>query len=1280
MINVKKVNTWFTSLSSLTDFWRFISFSWVYPLVQIGVKRPLQEEDLLHIPNDLRYKNVLVEFQRIYKTVAPKTFRQFILVIFHYMWKSCLILALIGLLSKISILCYILIFQNLLVSVEDLSDDYGIGTVLSTIAPQCFLLFVFRSLMQLAYCNQFQYGLNIGSKLRSSLSQEVYLKSLRLNASSKQKYTTGAIMNIATTDTNRINWLPYNTLYALFSIVHIAFSFYLCYDLLGTSAIYGFSTILFIMPINYFVGKKAEKYEDELETLQDGRTEIISQMVSSMRFCKLYTLEKLFHKKVMDIRQEEEHKILIRNLLYGIFGIAWHMLPGLLPFFAFYHYCYILGNSLSMSLSFSVLNIVHQMRFAIADLPETTIGVIRDGTSLNRIFEYLSTEEIDNNQFDEILDSDNHKLNIKFDNASFEWEENRPVLQNINLEIKSGEFVCVIGRVGQGKSSLLSSLLGELKKIDGKAYKKRDLTFSYISQESWIRSETVRENILFGNEYDREKYLKVIHACNLEPDFVNFLNSDLTVVGEKGINLSGGQKSRVSLARCFYSDSDIYLLDDPLSAVDVHTGEHILNHGLLGILNNKTRILVTNHIHFIEKADKIVVIDNGKIIQQGSYSQLYNDVNNQTFKKLIQEFIEKEKKEQIETDDHAIDEKVKTIIDFEPMPFDKEEIAKTSLIEEEEREVGALAITKLLKFILTGNKATLIMVFLLSVGAYSSRTGYQYITTLWSEDKDYKNHSLNWYLTTFLISSSFVWILDYVTHILTVNHFLKIAKTYHENLLNSIVKATITFFDKTPIGRIITRFTRDTNIIDNELQWKLSEIIGGGLVNVVGGIIFISFVAPYTLLIIPLFVFILYKWQLVYRSCTRELKRLESIAGSPTNSHFSETLSGLQTIRAYKGENRLYNEFINKSEKELTIFYNLESTSRYFDINSDVISSIFISLVSLISCLSMNKEMTGILLSQGTLIFDYLFWILYLYSVTEKQFISVERIEQYSQLESEKYEPTTTTITATTNTTSCLEEEELVDEDNWPKEGGIRMENVYMKYQTKKDNNLVLHGITANIKAKERIGIVGRTGAGKTSLISVLFRIQEMEEYSGGIFIDNVDIRNIPLIKLRSKMSIIPQQPTLFKGTLRENLDPYNQFSDRDIWLALERVNLKEKIMEEQDGILMNVAENGDNFSAGTRQLFCLARALLRQSKILILDEATSYCDLETDKQIQITLRNEFINCTILCIAHRLETVMDYDRILVLENGKVKEFDTPQHLLNDKQSLFYSMVEQNKRK
>ncbi|KAL9641748.1 hypothetical protein ABK040_007425 [Willaertia magna] len=1123
--------------------------------------------------------------------------------------------------------------KNLLLSVEDLSDDYGIDTVTSIIAPQCFLLFVFHSFMQLSVCNEYQYGINIGSRLRSSLSQEVYLKSLRLNSSSKQKYTTGAIMNIATTDTNRINYLPYNLLYVLFSIVHIAFSFYLCYDLLGISAIYGFSTIFLIVPINYFVGKKAEIYEDDLEKLQDSRTEIISQMVSSIRFCKLYTLEKLFSMKVMDIRKEEEQKILIRNSLYGIFGIAWNMLPGLLPLITFYHYCYVLGNSLSMPLSFGVLNIVHQMRYAIANLPEKTVSVIRDGTSLNRIFEYLNSEEIDNTEFDVMSE------------------------HNSNDYIKSGEFVCVIGRVGQGKSSLLSSLLGELKKIEGKAYKKRDLTFSYISQESWIRSETIRENILFGNEYDREKYLKVIHACNLEPDFVNFINSDLTVVGEKGINLSGGQKSRVSLARCFYSESDIYLLDDPLSAVDVHTGEHILSHGLLGILNNKTRILATNQIHVMEKADKIVVVDNGKIIQQGTYSQLYNDVNNQTFKKLIQEFIEKEKKEQFETDDDAIDEIVTTTIPFEPRPFDKEEIAKTSLIEEEEREVGALDIMKLVRFILIGNKATLFSIFLLSIATYFSRTGYQYITTLWSEDKDYKNHSLNWYLLTFLICSSLLWILNYVIDFLIVKHFLNIAKTYHENLLSSIVKATTTFFDKTPIGRIITRFTKDTYVIDNEFQWLMSEIIGGGVVTIIGGIIFISLAASYTLLVTPIFVFIIYKWQSIYRSCTRELKRLESIAGSPTNSHFSETLSGLQTIRAYKAENRLYDEFINKSEKELTIFYNLESTFRYFDIRSETISSIFISLILLICCLSMKKEMTGILLNQGVLVFDELYSVLYLYSMIEKQFISVERIEQYSQLESEKYEPTITT--------NYLKE--LMDEDTWPNEGELRMESVYMKYKTKEENNLVYTELQQILRQRKGLELLKN-------------RLQEMEEYSGGIFIDNIDIRNIPLIKLRSNMSIIPQQPTLFKGTIRENLDPYNQFSDRDIWLALERVNLKEKIMEEQDGIFMNVTENGDNFSAGTRQLFCLARALLRKSKILILDEATSYCDLETDKQIQITLRNEFVNCTILCIAHRLETVMDYDRILVLANGNVKEFDTPQNLLSDKQSLFYSMAEQNKRK
>ncbi|KAL9656489.1 hypothetical protein ABK040_005253 [Willaertia magna] len=1261
--------SWFYPLSSkLLALWNVISFGWVYPLIKIGMKRSLNEKDLLSIPTYLHFTNLSVEFQRIYRANSPKTFQQFLYVLFQFLWKSMLILAVFFAFSKSTIFGYILTFQNLLVYVEDLNDDYTIGTVMTTIAPQCLLIFIFNSLKEVFISALQHYNAIIGSMLRSSLSQEVYLKSLRLNSASKQKFTTGAILNVAISDTNRVNWLPHNLLYVIFSFIHIIVSFYLCYALFGISAIYGFLTMFLIIPINYFVGKRAEIYDGQLKKLQDDRSEIISQMISSMRFCKLYTLEKLFKGKVMDIRQKEENTILIKNLLEAVLGITWEILPGLLPFITFYHYCYILGNSLTLSSAFSFLTVIHNITNTVYNLPDSIIGIISDIISLQRVFTYLCTEEIDPEQFDEIETHYNDNINIKFDNASFEWEKNRPTLQNINLEINSGEFICVIGRVGQGKSSLLSSILGELKKTEGKAYKKKDLTFSYVSQDSWIRSETIRENILFGKEYEREKYLKVIHACNLEPDFVNFSNSDLAIVGEKGINLSGGQRSRVSLARSFYSESDIYLLDDPLSAVDIHTGEHILNNGLLGILNNKTRILVTNQIHFIEKADKIVVIDNGNIIQQGTYLLLYNDKNNQTFKKLIQEYIEKEKKEQIETNnDSAIDNnKIKnTITTFEPMPFDKMEIAKTSLIEEE-KEVGTFNIMKLFKFIIGGNKTRLFIVFLLAIGKYSSKTGYQYITTFWSEDKDYNNHSLNWYLISFFLFSILVWIFDFASHYLFTVHFMKIAKTYHETLLSSIVKATITFFDKTPMGRIITRFTKDTNTIDNRLQLLLSIIICGSLINVIGGIIFISFSAPYTLLIIPLFVFILYKWHLTYNSVTNELKKIESIAGSPTNSYFAETLYGLQTIRAYKGENRLYNEFINKLENEFKIFYNLESTMRYFDIRSEVITSIIISLLALISCLTLNKQMTGILLTQGVFVFNNIYSVLRLYSGIEKQFISVERIEQYSHLESEKYEQPTV----------------INNYINWPIEGEIRMESVYMKYQTTQDDNLVLHGITANIKAKERIGIVGRTGAGKTSLISVLFRLQEMEDYSGGIFIDNVDIRNIPLIKLRSKMSIIPQQPTLFKGTLRENLDPYNQFSDKQILLALERVNLKEnlKAMEEEDILLMNVAENGDNFSAGTRQLFCLARALLRQTKILVLDEATSYCDLETDKEIQKTLRNEFIDCTVLCIAHRLETIMDYDRILVLENGKVKEFDTPQTLLKDEHSLFFSMVEQNNRK
>ncbi|KAG2373417.1 hypothetical protein C9374_012156 [Naegleria lovaniensis] len=483
--------------------------------------------------------------------------------------------------------------------------------------------------------------------------------------------------------------------------------------------------------------------------------------------------------------------------------------------------------------------------------------------------------------------------------------------------------------------------------------------------------------------------------------------------------------------------------------------------------------------------------------------------------------------------------------------------------------------------------------------------------------------------------------------------------------MTSIINTTISFFDTTPLGRIVTRFTKDTNAIDGELNWRLREITPN-LMFFVGGMIFVVI-------------------------CLRELESIGGIVSSPVNSHIAETIQGLQTIRAYNKQKFVYDSFVKKAENDLRANYNTDCIHKYFEIRNDLVSALCIASIILISVISFPGSMVGMIVVQASSSFDSFYWILYLYALTEKDFVSVERVEQYSYLESEKYEP----------------RNPQVDTSNWPQQGEIIFHNVSMRYKlhtekkngssTEKKSKLVLKGINAHIKAKERVSICGRTGAGKSSLLQVLFRLQEIEEddcANGFISIDGIDIRDIPLTKLRSEICIIPQQPTLFKGTLRENLDSYGQFSDREIWQALEQVNLKDKVQnmessedDEEDseenpslsnvkrtGLDILISENGENISAGTRQLICLARALMRKCKILVLDEATSCCDLETDQLIQKTLREAFSShCTVLCIAHRLETIMDYDRVMVIDDGRVVEYDSPQNLLNSTTSLFSAM-------
>ncbi|KAF0974630.1 hypothetical protein FDP41_006104 [Naegleria fowleri] len=1313
----------------------YIMFSLIFPVVRHAFKqKSVDFQNLIEIPTSWKFCHTTTDLEHILSRKKITNSRQLFFEFVKLYWKNLaasMIFRLIGLaceVGRVFALERIFRYTEDVLSKQDENSKVNVFSweVLGYLSGFCLAMFVCKCLKSAMGCYGVMVLQQIGHFSKNSLLNAIYKKSLRLSSMGRNTYTSGTIMNICTTDTSRLIWFYYH----VGMLSSVVFTLITCvglvYYFIGVSAFVGFSMILVIIPLSYVCMNYQEKLEEKVEAFQDKRSEIISQMVSCMRFVKLYALEKLFRDKIMNIRDEEMKTYRKAYISVGGINAIWYFYIPSITFLGFLHFCYFREQTLTMTIAFTVLTILDTVHFEMIFLPESLIDISKTWASMNRILNFLNADEIEPQENNEMAgehetapfnEEDENAPIISFKDATLAWEQDEPVLKNINLDIKRGEFCVVIGRVGQGKSSILSSILGELKPISGSIEKQPGCSYSYVSQESWIRNETIRDNIMFGEKYDEEKYMNVVHACSLETDFSQLMASDLTVIGEKGINLSGGQKMRVSLARSFYSDTDVYILDDPLSAVDVHTADHILEYGIFGLLKNKTVVMVSNHIHFIQKAHKIVVVESGSITQQGTFDQLYNDPTSESFRNLINEFskvnAEKAEKEKEEKDlfDYAntpedegndssdvvtlpmnnnnhVSRNLATT--FKPLPYDKELIAKYSITDQEEEKSSGLSIKKILIFAVGVSVLSFASLCLFGIIQELLDLGHHYILTLWSSDEEYKSHSLLFYLLGYSLTSAAFIAVDSLGAFVGLVHYLKTAKIYHERLMTSIINTTISFFDTTPLGRIVTRFTKDTNAIDGEVNWRLREIIPN-LMFFVGGIIFVVVVSPFSLLAVVVFGPIIYFIQVYYRICLRELESIGGIVSSPVNSHIAETIQGLQTIRAYNKQKFVYGSFVKYAENDLRANFNIDCIHKYFEIRNDLVSALCIAAIILISVISFPGSMVGMIVVQASSSFDSFYWILYLYALTEKDFVSVERVEQYSFLESEKYEP----------------RNPQVDTTNWPQHGEIIFHNVSMRYKlhnekkngnpTEKKNKLVLKGINAHIKPKERVSICGRTGAGKSSLLQVLFRLQEIEEddcADGFIKIDGIDIRDVPLTKLRSEICIIPQQPTLFKGTLRENLDSYGQFSDREIWQALEQVNLKDKIQhmesseEEEDdeehptasnvkrtGLDILISENGENISAGTRQLICLARALMRKCKILVLDEATSCCDLETDKLIQKTLREAFSShCTVLCIAHRLETIMDYDRVLVIDDGRVIEFDSPQTLLNSPNSLFSAMA------
>ncbi|MED6195162.1 Canalicular multispecific organic anion transporter 1 [Stylosanthes scabra] len=1084
-----------------------------------------------------------------------------------------------------------------------------------------FSIFVGVSLGVLCEAQYFQNVMRVGFQLRSTLVAAIFRKSLRLTNEGRQKFSSGKLMNMITTDANALQ--------------------------------------------TYVIAKMRKLTKEGLQQT-DKRVGIMHEILAAMDTVKCYAWETSFQSRVQSIRDYELSWFRKAQLLNALNTFILNSIPVLVTVTSFGMFT-LLGGDLTPARAFTSLSLFAVLRFPLNMLPNLLSQVANANVSLQRLEELLLTEERNLKQNPPLI-AGLPAISIKNGNFSWDAEAEKPTLSNINVEIPVGSLVAIVGGTGEGKTSLISAMIGELPLLDdGNAIIRG--TVAYVPQISWIYNATVRENILFGSEFDYERYWKAIDVTALQHDLNLLPARDFTEIGERGVNISGGQKQRVSLARAVYSNSDVYIFDDPLSALDAHVAHEVFKNCIKEGLGGKTRVLVTNQLHLLPQVDKIILVSEGMIKEQGTFEELSK--SGFLFQRLMENAgkMEQQSESSEGREDH-VDANVSTSSNeaLVQIPNDasyekKGKLRKSVLVKQEERETGVVSMKVLVRY-----KSALGGLWVVSIllACYTLtevlRISSSTWLSVWTDQDSNSDYNPAYFLAIYALFS-----FGQVSVTLTNSYWLIIsslraAKRLHDAMLDKILRAPMVFFQTNPVGRIINRFAKDMGDIDTMVS-NIGNQFMGQLWQLLSTFVLIGTVSTISLwAIMPLLIFF-YGAYIYYQSTAREVKRLDSITRSPVYAHFGEALNGLSSIRAYKAYDRMAH--INGRFMDKNIRFTLVniSSNRWLTIRLESLGGLMIWFIATFAVLQNGRaenqaafaSTMGLLLSYTLNITSLLSGVLRQASRAENSLNAVERVGTYIDLETEAPRIIETNRPP----------------PGWPTSGLLEFENVVLRYRPELPP--VLHGLSFTVLPTEKVGIVGRTGAGKSSMLNALFRIVELQ--SGRIIIDGFDIATFGLEDLRKVLTIIPQSPVLFSGTVRFNLDPFGEHNDADMWQALERAHLKDVIRRNPLGLDAQVLEGGDNFSVGQRQLLSLARALLRRSKVLVLDEATAAVDVRTDALIQKTIRQEFQSCTMLVIAHRLNTVIDCNRILLLNSGRVLEYDSPEELLSNEASAFYKMVQ-----
>lgn len=1376
-------------------------FAWLNPVLKVGYKRTLEQDDMFKLTDELKVENMTKEFHINFQSQAAKAKAKHIiekckqrgettettttspdddLADFRVPKKAVLMALFLTFKVLYSTACIIVFFSSMAQCLTPLltkelikyvesralgvetNAGKGVGYAIGTI-----LMLLFGGL---AINHGFFRGMMAGAQMRAVLSKSVLEKSFVLNSKSKHDYPTSKITSMMSTDTSRIDFAAAFQPFLITFPASLVVIIVILIVNIGVSALVGIGFLIIFLVAISVVSKKMFAMRANATKFTDLRVNYMKEVLNNLKIIKYYSWEEAYHKNISDVRGKEMKIIyfiqILRNFVTAS-ALSLSIFSSLVAFLVLYAIGSSKRNAANIFSSISLFNVFTTMVFmiplALSSLSDALIGIDRIGNFLAAPEATIEEGRVEASP-ETLKDMDDRDLSIQVTKATFEWEtfaadeeEEKPLtkkekkqmkkeqklkdkqiklkekeaetievvsktsdsadekrtkvgsdaedqvfdseafagLNDLNLNIRKGEFIVITGLIGSGKSSLLNAIAGFMKKVEGSV----DINGSMVlCGQPWIQNTTVKENIIFGSEYDEEKYKQVIYSCSLESDLEILPAGDRTEIGERGITLSGGQKARINLARAVYSDKDIVLMDDVLSAVDARVGKHIMENCMMGLLGKKTKILATHQLSLIGSADRIIFLNGDGSISVGTQEALLS--SNPGFNNLMtfntqaeeddeekeEEFedeeIHEEEKEMIErqvTRGSTLHNKV-SVIDEEAIhkEYNQDQEVSGKLTDDERKAVNGIGFGIYVKYVKLGQgifkhgSIVFIILMLFTFSIFCTLFTNTWLS-FWTEYR-FPTRSNGFYIGIYVMFAILSFLMSLFAFIVLGYLTNQASKKLNVMAVEKVLYSPMSFLDTTPMGRIISRFTKDTDVLDNEIGDQMRFMLFS-VANIFGVMILGIIYLPWFAIALPPFFFSVFMIAEYYQSSAREIKRLEALQRSFVYNNFNETLAGMDTIKAYDAGSRFLGKNDYYTNRMNEAYYLTIVSQRWVGVNLELATCVLplvITLLSVFRVFDISAASVGLVTSYVIQITGQIAFLIRSYTQVEIEMNSAERLCEFAfDLDQER--PYVIPETA--------------PPADWPQAGGIEFKDVSMSYRP--GLPYVLKNLNFSIKPQEKIGICGRTGAGKSSIMTALYRLSEMDE--GDIEIDGVGISKLGLKDLRTKLSIIPQDPVLFRGSIRKNLDPFGQSSDTKLWDAMRRAGLidgdkLQTVMNQgkHDENLYKfhldqpVEDEGSNFSLGERQLIALARALVRDSKILILDEATSSVDYETDAKIQETIVREFSGCTILCIAHRLRTIINYDKILVLDRGELKEYDTPWNLFNLEDGIFHQMCQKSK--